>query len=253
MAANCKNGALAMACSLALMSIAPPGIAQNGKVMSGGGNGSTANNTSGNNPAGTGTTRSGDDLADATDQVNEAAKVVQQMKSDPQVNKLMQQAKAIFIVPDYGRAGLVIGGQGGEGVLVARNRGKWSGPVFYHLGGVSIGAQAGAAAGSIAMLLMNDKAVNSFRQNNNFSLNVDAGLSIINYSARAQGSAGNGDVIVWSGTEGAYAGATVGVTDIHPDDADNRAFYRKSVSAQDIISGKVSSPQARRLEQVLPG
>ncbi len=40
------------------------------------------------------------------------------------------------------------------------------------------------------MLLMTDRALNSFKGNNTFSLNADAGLTIINYSARGQASIG---------------------------------------------------------------
>lgn len=185
------------------------------------------------------------------EQVNNAAAVVTRMEKDPQVRKLLQQAKGVFIVPQYGRAGLGIGARGGEGVMLVNNQGKWSNPVFYNIGGVSIGAQAGAEIGEIAMLLMNQKAVNSFMQENNFSLNAGAGLTIVNYTAKAGAGAGKGDVIVWSDTKGAFANLTVSVTDIHYDDDENAEFYNAKVSARDIISGKVKSTQAAALRQEL--
>lgn len=189
---------------------------------------------------------------DSMQQVNNAQKVVKQMESDPQVRKLLQQAKGVFIVPQYGRGGLGIAARGGEGVMLANQQGKWSSPVFYNLGGVSIGAQAGAEVGSIAMLLMNQKAVDSFMQENRFSLNADAGLTIVNYTAKAGASAGKGDVIVWSDTKGAFANAAVGITDIHYDDDENRRFYKQqNVAARDIIEGKVQSAAATSLTQEL--
>lgn len=199
-----------------------------------------------------GGTAASSEVRDTMQQVKNATEIVKQMESDPQVKKLMQQAKGIFLVPQYGRAGLGIGGRGGEGVLLVNNNGKWSNPVFYNIGGVSIGAQAGAEIGQMAMLLMNQKAVQNFMQENNFSLTASAGLTIVNYTAKAQASAARGDVIVWSDTEGAFANATVGVVDINYDEDENAAFYKKQqVSAKDITGGKVQSAEAKSLTKEL--
>lgn len=264
------------ACAIALASAMSAGIAQTtsdsatggnsatqnspgmggagyGNIPSGGGTNSGMTGASGSSGAPSGGSQSASGPADDTiQQVNNAAKVVKQMESDPQVKKLMQQAKGVFIVPQYGRGGLGIAGRGGEGVMLAKNNGKWSHPVFYNFGGVSIGAQAGAEVGSIAMLLMNDKAVNNFMQDNKFSLTADAGLTIVNYTAKAQATAGRGDVIVWSDTKGAFADVAVGVIDINFDDDENQAFYKSQVSAKDIVGGNVRNLQAGVLINALP-
>lgn len=194
-----------------------------------------------------------DEHADAVKHLKEAQKVVKQMEADPKLKSLMQRAKGIYVVPDYGRAAAVVGGQGGAGVLLVRHGGKWVGPSFYNMGSVSVGLQAGASAGSIAMLLMNDKAVHSFAQNNNFSLDADAGISIVKYSARAQESVGKGDIVMWSDTEGAFAGASIAISDIHFDQDETAALYNRSVTARDIISGGLGTPApARSLLQELP-
>lgn len=202
----------------------------------------------------------GEDMEESAEQaeearslVSEAAGVAEQMKDDPELSKLMQQAKGVFIVPDYGQGAIGVGGRGGEGVLLAKNGGQWSDPAFYDIGAVSIGAQIGGTAGQIAMLLMTDDAVESFKQENNFSLNTDADLTIVDYSAHAQGSVGKGeDVIFWSDTEGAFAGVSLSATDIHWDDEENNAYYGQSATAQDVLTGKLSSPDSDRLQNALP-
>lgn len=190
--------------------------------------------------------------SDTLQQVNEARAVVEKMKSDPELKKLLQQARGVFIVPTYGRGGWGIGVRGGEGVMLTQSDHKWSNPVFYNLGGISIGIQGGAEAGSLAMLLMNDKAVNQFMTDNNFSLNASAGLTVVNYTGKAQVQAGNGDVIVWADTKGAFANATIGVTDIRRDDSDTQAFYKRATTAKEILNGSVTSTQADALKQALP-
>ncbi|MBK4736585.1 lipid-binding SYLF domain-containing protein [Noviherbaspirillum pedocola] len=223
--------------SLLLMSLAAPGMAQN---------------TSPQPAASKAAAGKSYDASDTMEQVREARTVVEKMKADPNVKQLLEQSKGVFLVPTYGRGGWGIGIHGGEGVMLTHSGHKWSNPVFYNMGGVSIGLQGGAEAGSIAMLLMNDKAVSKFMDDNNFSLNANAGLTIVNYTGKAQADVGHGDIIVWADTKGAYANASVGVSDIHRDVSDTKAFYKTDASAKDIVNGKVSSTEADALKQALP-
>jgi lipid-binding SYLF domain-containing protein/predicted outer membrane protein len=207
---------------------------------------------------GSGATR--ETVADAPDpagqaraQIREAVQVVERMKADPQVARLLERAQGVFILPDYGRVALGLGAQAGQGVLVTRRGEDFSDPVFYTMGGISIGAQAGAAAGEIALLLMTERAVQRFRSDRGFSVVADAGLTIGNYSTRDHASAGKvQDIVVWSGTSGAYAGLSLGLTDVAVDAAANRAYYgRPEVSPLEILAGRVENPQQNVLGIVL--
>ena len=107
----------------------------------------------------------------ATKHVDDALAVVKQMESDATMRKLLQDASGIFIVPTYGRAALGIGAHGGAGVLLVKKAsGNWTDPIFYNIGGINIGAQAGAQAGSVAFVLNNEKAVQRFTDKNNFAI-----------------------------------------------------------------------------------
>jgi lipid-binding SYLF domain-containing protein len=194
-----------------------------------------------------------DELKDAQQEIDEAVQVVQRMKSDPHMQTLLRDARGVFILTKYGRAGLGVGVQGGEGVLVTRKREDFSNPVFYNLGGLSFGLQAGAAGGEVAMLLMTDRAVQQFQSGKKFSLNADLGLTIANYSRRSQASAGKiQDVVVWSNTKGAYAGATVAITDVMVDREANRAYYGRDVADPlQIMEGRVNNPRNNVLGMVL--
>ncbi len=192
------------------------------------------------------------DLGDTLDQLREAASVVKEMENEPRLKRLMQQSKGIFIMPDYARAGLGVGVRGGEGVMMANNRGKWSSPAFYNFGGLSVGALGGVEVGRVAMLLMTDKAVNYFMQDNKFSLDADAGLTLVNFTAKASANVGRGDVIVWTDTKGAFASAAVGVTDINFDNDENATFYRPGVTARELINGKVGNRKADALIAAMP-
>lgn len=186
--------------------------------------------------------------------LNEAAGTVEQMKADEELSGMLEKAKGIFIIPDYGQAAAVVGARGGQGVMLAQDDGSWSGPAFYNMGSISVGAQAGVEAGQLAMLLMTDKALESFKQQNNFSLNADAGFTIINWSGDAQASYGKGDVIVWSDTEGLLGSGAVSVSDINADTEANMAYYGedRAKNPRAIIEGEVESSEDNRVSQILP-
>lgn len=183
-----------------------------------------------------------DDAKEARQLVKDAAATLHQMKGIPKLKELLSKAKGVFIVPHYGRAAVGVGGRGGEGALVARSDGKWSSPVLYDIGGISVGAQLGGEGGQIALLLMSDDALESFRGENTFSLNADAKLTFADYSKVAGTSTlGEGqDVVFWSATEGAFAGVSLSATDMNWDDEENAAYYGRAVKPVDVLSGKVS-------------
>lgn len=219
---NLKSAALATACSFALvtasgLAIADDYVAQDAEEMR-------------------------EDTADAIEQVNESIAVLKEMQRDPQLAALLNQSEGVFIAADYGRAALGVGVRGGQGVLLMNENGSWSSPVFYDFGGISAGLQAGAEGGSLAMILNNQRALDNFKQKNNWSLNADAGLTVVNWSARAQASAGKGDVIVWSDAAGLMGDVAVSLSDIRYDQEDTSAFYGREVTLTEVFGGRIDSP-----------
>lgn len=185
--------------------------------------------------------------------VTDAVTVVQQLNSDPRMKSALQRARGAFIVPTYGRAALGLGASGGTGMLLVRREGgAWSDPAFYNIGSLSVGLQAGAEGGPIAMVLNNEKAVAKFMQNNPFSLSADAGLTIVNWAAEARGGVGDGDVLAWSGARGLFGNAaTVAVNGIAYSQRLNDAYYRRSITVSEALSGKYSNAHAQGLKLAL--
>lgn len=190
----------------------------------------------------------------ANKHVKDAVSTVKRMESDSTMQRVMQDAKGVYIVPTYGRAALGVGAQGGAGVLLVKQGSEWGDPAFYNIGGINIGAQAGAEGGAVAFVLKNDKAIKRFTNKNNFSLSADAGITVVNWTKVAQGSTGEGDVVAWSGTKGLFGNvATIGVNDIRFNERMTSAYYGKSTSAMEVIDGKVKNPASDELKQALAG
>ncbi len=198
-----------------------------------------------------GTARHKEEMKDANEHVNSAIRVVHRMQATPEMKSLLQRAKGVFVVPKYGEAALGVGARGGAGVLLVRNGNTWSNPAFYNMSGITAGLQAGAEAGAIAFVLNDQKALNSFMQNNKFSLGADAGLTLVDWSKKGEGSAGWGNITAWADTEGLFGGAALNITDIDYDEDETSAYYRRQVAARDVLSGKVKNPQADMLRQAL--
>ena len=95
--------------------------------------------------------------------------------SVPAAKSLSQSAEAVLVFPRITKAGLGIGGQYGDGVLL--RRGKADG--FYNTSGASYGLQAGAQQFGYAMFLMTDKAVGALGQNEGFEVRVGPSVVVI--------------------------------------------------------------------------
>ncbi|HEY2884309.1 MAG TPA: lipid-binding SYLF domain-containing protein [Rhizomicrobium sp.] len=241
---NYGKRALVFACSLTLA----------GAAAAAGTNTTPYPSNTGN--AGTTSTKSTrDETQDAQRNIDKATQVIQRMTRDPGAAQLLHHAHGVFIVTHFGRVAAGIGGRGGEGVLMVNKDGVWGEPAFYNTGGFSLGAEAGVEGGPIVFVLNGDKAVQSFKQNNNWSLNAEAGLTIIAWSGKAQGSAGKGDVTVWSDTKGLLGAAAISVTDIHFDQHETSAFYGKTMKVADVFAGTghVPGDKVAELRNVLAG
>jgi lipid-binding SYLF domain-containing protein len=87
--------------------------------------------------------------------------------------RLGRTAHAILVFPRIVKAGFIVGGQGGEGVLFVRGR-----PVgYYKIGAVSYGLQAGGQAFSYALFLMNEGALAYLNRSDGWA--IGSGPSVV--------------------------------------------------------------------------
>ena len=75
-------------------------------------------------------------------------------ETNPAAKKLGEKAKAILVFPSILKAGLIIGGQGGNGALFVDGKTV----AYYNISAASYGLQAGVQEFGYAMLLMTDAA-----------------------------------------------------------------------------------------------
>jgi lipid-binding SYLF domain-containing protein len=186
--------------------------------------------------------------------VDHAAQTVLKIMADTRYETVLKHAKGVFIVPEMVNGSFLVGGPGGQGVLLTHDsNGPWSDPVFLSIGGVSIDGPRDARTAPLAMILMTEKAVSEFTRGGGFSLNGSDGLTIINASAAGHTPGAGGDIIVWSVQSGGFAAADISKAEIIQNTAEDVAYYGKQVNARQILEGHASNPQAAKLKAGLPG
>jgi len=196
------------------------------------------------------------DSLEATILVQEAAAVIETMKSNAEADALLAQARGVYVVPEFAQAAVVVGGWGGDGVMLAAHgtgatEADWSSPAFYDVSAVSAGAQVGFTTGSVVMLLMTDEAVDAFRAGGSFSLEASAEFAIVDFTGEGQVSTDDSDVVVWSDVEGLYAGLTASAADISWDEDANNGYYGAEVTAAQVIDGQVTDTESDPLTTTL--
>jgi lipid-binding SYLF domain-containing protein len=193
--------------------------------------------------------------ADQRNLVTDATVTLANFLNDPDMTWLkrnIKQAKAVLIAPKVAKAGFILGGSGGRGVVAARDAksGKWVGPAFYTLATASIGFQAGISVSEVVTLVMTEKGLNTLLSDS-VKLGGDAAVAAGPVGAGAQSNLA-ADFVSFSRSTGVYGGVNFDGTVITTADEWNRTYYAKSVHAPDIlVRMNVHNKQANELLNLL--
>jgi lipid-binding SYLF domain-containing protein len=159
--------------------------------------------------------------SDKVELLQDANRTVEHLRHDPAfatAARMIDGAKAVYIVPRLVKGGFIFGAEGGDGVLLRRTGRGWSEPRFYGMGSASFGLQAGLEQAELVFIINSERALSGI-EHGNFKLGAGAGITIVNLSSGAEGAttAHGGDMVVWTSGSGAYAGISFNGTVIKPD------------------------------------
>lgn len=99
--------------------------------------------------------------------IDQSAEVLRQMviKCDVRnMGGLLREAKGIAIFPSVIKAGFIVGGRYGEGLVLRRDQanGGWFGPNFVTITGASFGFQIGVQSTALVLIIMNEQGMQGF-------------------------------------------------------------------------------------------
>ena len=185
---------------------------------------------------------------------DDAVRVVRQIQAIPEASipdRLLDEAKAIVVVPDTIKAGFVLGGRRGLGLMSVKSLdGTWSNPVFVKLAGASFGLQAGVQSADVILVFRSDRGVADI-VNGKFTLGADASAAA-GPVGRSASAATDGqlkaEIWSWSRARGLFAGIALDGAVLKIDDEANQAVYGNGATPRMIFEGR--APQSGSAEVV---
>jgi lipid-binding SYLF domain-containing protein len=189
--------------------------------------------------------------SDEARRVADAATVLEEIMaaSDKAVPRaIMEKAEGIAVFPSLIKGGIVVGAQRGRGVLSVRDKktGNWSSPAFLTITGGSIGAQFGAQAIDLVLVINNQRGLEQLVKNQ-FKVGADAAVAAGPVGRDASASTDiqlRAQILSYSRARGLFAGVTLNGSTIRQDrDANERYYGTAFLTSQIVFDGLGGSPE----------
>jgi lipid-binding SYLF domain-containing protein len=183
--------------------------------------------------------------ADGITKIEDSIDVVKAVESIPEKGippALLGNAYGIAIIPNVIKAGFILGGRYGTGILMVRNgEGGWSNPSFISVAGGSIGWQIGVQAIDIILVFKSSRSIEHI-MTGKFTLGADASIAAGPVGREASAATDvqlKSEIYSYSRSRGLFAGLSIAGAALQIDDDANENFYGvKNISARDIFKGK---------------
>jgi len=196
----------------------------------------------------------------ASAKIEDSITVLEEMMSIPEKGippALLNNADGIAIIPGVIKAGFILGGRYGTGVLLVRNKeGKWSDPSFMSLTGGSIGWQAGVESIDIILVFKSGRSIERIKRGK-FTLGADASVAAGPVGRQASAATDvqlKSEIYSYSRSRGLFAGLALEGAALQIDDEENEVYYgREGRFVENIFQEKKikTPPEAEKLTGLL--
>jgi lipid-binding SYLF domain-containing protein len=179
------------------------------------------------------------------ERVKESGNVMKELVNSPSgiPMSVLNKAECVIVLPSVKKAGFIVAGEYGRGVLTCRKGenfdGPWSAPTMMQSSGGSFGLQAGGEATDFVVLVMNDQGARALMKGK-AKLGADASIAAgpVGRDAEASTNAAmSAQMLSYSRAQGVFAGVSLSGTSLGPDGGANEKLYGKKVTATQIIGG----------------
>ena len=177
--------------------------------------------------------------------VETAIEVLTEIMEIPETSiptSLLKNTYAIAVFPGVIKAGFLVGGRGGRGILVVRNENNvWSNPTFVTIVGASVGLQLGAQSSDIILVFKNRRSIDGIIKGK-FTLGADASVAAGPVGRQAQAGTDiqfTAEILSYSRSRGLFAGVSLEGSAVQIDDEYNRGFYEnENITAEEILTSR---------------
>ena len=172
--------------------------------------------------------------------ISGAVSMIEEMSATDDVSAMADTVKtshAIAIVPSMVKAGFIIGGEYGEGLILRHENGKWYGPSFYNIGGGSFGLQLGAQSVALLLAVINERGVGAF-MGSKTKLGGDFAIAAGPVGRRAEAATdaqAKASIYSYSLSKGLFAGVSLEGSVISISVKRNNEYWGGKVSAKEAL------------------
>ncbi|MBQ3403112.1 MAG: lipid-binding SYLF domain-containing protein [Synergistaceae bacterium] len=188
--------------------------------------------------------------------IHEAIAMLSEISTASDISSMAETVRtshAIAIIPSMVKAGLIIGGEYGEGLILRHKDGKWYGPSFYNLGGGSFGLQLGAQKVSLLLAVVNERGVNAFVKDK-VKLGGDIGVAAGPVGRRAEAATdakAKASIYSYSMSKGLFAGVSLEGSVISISVKRNSEYWGGKVTASDALDKPANDKRILPLVEAL--
>jgi SH3 domain-containing YSC84-like protein 1 len=189
--------------------------------------------------------------------VEESAAALQKMRSSPRFARadfILEQARGVLIFPQLVKASLIVGGEGGSGVLVARKPdGTWSDPAFYSVGAPSLGLQLGYQRATVVLFIMDERTLER-TMNASLTLGTKAGatLGYVDENGNTKANVVSANIYQLVDADGMFVGVSLDGYVMSTRQRHNREYYGRPITPREILlNGASHKAEASILERAL--
>mgnify|MGYP001178413971 FL=1 len=164
----------------------------------------------------------------------------------------IKKSKAILIFPEIYEGSLLFGAKGGNGLLLIRKNGSWTGPFFYTIGGLSVGLQFGLKSGKVVMTVMSLRGLKSILgERVKFGVDIDAAVMNEGIGYSAESTLRLADIFSFSDNKGLFLGGSFEGTYLQPRNDLNFSLYNQEYTKEEILEETSFNKAALEVIQIL--
>ena len=189
------------------------------------------------------------------DLVNRSDKALKNLFKNRDLKMLpsyIKKSKAILIFPEIYEGSLIFGAKGGNGLLLIRKNGSWTGPFFYTIGGLSVGLQLGLKSGKVIMTVMSLRGLKSILSERvKFGVDIDAAVINEGIGYSAESTLRLADIFSFSDNKGLFLGGSFEGTYLQPRNDLNFSLYNQEYTKEEILEETSFNKAALEVIQIL--
>jgi lipid-binding SYLF domain-containing protein len=160
---------------------------------------------------------------------------------------LLRDAQGIAIIPRMIKAGFLVGGRRGQGVLAIRGEdGTWSNPTFISMTGGSVGFQAGVQSVDVVLVFKSRRSIQGI-VNGTFTLGADASVAAGPVGREVSAATDvelKSEIYTYSRSRGLFAGVALDGSKLSINHEANEAVYGQGSTPRRIFANTVQTVPA---------